>query len=456
MKEKSRIAARVFTVTVTVFLLSLSCNAYAAPPAAQKAAPQVQAAPSAASRLLNPNTPPKGTITINASGKANVNASTWYTGSYQYIQWTCNGTSSNLVDVTLWQNNSKVVVIGTGIATGQTAYTVPWDTRAGQYELRVTSEDDSRIEARQAVNIVLTTLTITTPKKDDSWYGGGIYQIAWQIQGTQTSVNLSLWQMSADKTINIGTGITGGNMQYTVPLALPPDQYYLYVNGKDAPGLMGAQHLFVTAATMTIIQPQANSSWAPGQTYPIAWQFMGNPGPLKIEFFNASGSFIIADNVPPGTGGAGFYNWKVISLQNGSYQVRITSQSSGAPSSTSPPVSIINPYIKYTWAMNSAAPYAYYGTPFTIHWESFACGDKVNITITDSTPDHSNFAYDTTEAVRNKVYLQATQYSLSGGSGQYVWIPPAPPDPNTGNRWYNIQLYSSGGCQGSTEVFEYK
>jgi hypothetical protein len=454
MKEKSRIAARVFTVTVTVFLLSLSCNAYAAP-AAQKAAPQVQAAPSAASRLLNPNTPPKGTITINASGKANVNASTWNTGSYQYIQWTCNGTYSNLVDVTLWQNNSKVVVIGTGIATGQTAYTVPWDTRAGQYELRVTSEDDSRIEARQAVNIVPTTLTITTPKKDDSWYGGGTYQIAWQIQGTQTSANLSLWQLSANKTIDIGTGITGGNMQYTVPLTLPPDQYFLYVNGKDAPGLMGAQHLFITAATMTITQPQANSSWAPGQTYPIAWQFMGNPGPLKIEFFNASGSFIIADNVPPGTGGSGFYNWKVISLQNGSYQVRITGQSSGAPSSASPPVSIINPYIKYTWAMNSPAPYAHYGTPFTIHWASFACGDKVDINITDSTANKNTIASNTAEAVRGKVYLQATQYSLSDGSGQYVWIPPAPPDPTTQNRYYYIQLNSSGGCQGSTYLVEY-
>ena len=152
MTERGKDIRHAFMPVLVVCLLLLTCTAYAAPAAAQKSTPQVQAAPSAASSLLNPNAPPKGTITISASSKANVNASTWYTGSDQYIQWTCNGTRSNLVDVTLWQYNSIAVVIGTAIATGQTAYTVPWGMPAGQYELRVTSEDDSRVEAKMPVH----------------------------------------------------------------------------------------------------------------------------------------------------------------------------------------------------------------------------------------------------------------------------------------------------------------
>jgi len=464
MKEKSRAISLVSTVAVIVCLFSLSCTAYAAPPAAtqKSATQQLQPAAAPAASVLNPNAPPKGTITINASSKANVNASTWYTGSYQYIQWTCSGTRSNLVDVTLWKNNQQKVIIGTGIATGQTAYSVPGDTinTPGNYELRIISEDDSRVEARLAVTIVATTLIITKPNKDDIWYTGGTYPISWQIQGTQGSVNISLSTLTSINSINVGTGIAGGSMQYTVPSSVPPGEYYLYVNSKDAPGVMGGQHLFVQPATLTVTSPKASDKWAPGNTYGITWQFMGNPGPLKIEFINASSSIIIADNVQPGAGGSGWYNWKVFPLKNGDYQVRITGQSSGAPSSTSPTLRITNPFIKYSWSADPnasmAMPYAYYGQPFTSYWQSFACGDKVNITITDDTANKNTIASNTAEAVRGKVYFKATQYSLSNGSGQYSWIPPAPPDPNTGNRWYHIHLDSSGGCSDDTDVFEYQ
>jgi hypothetical protein len=446
MKARRKKFVYMFMSALVVCLFSLS-TAYAAPAAAQKTTQQttqqVKPATGAAATLLNPNAPPQGTITFNASSKNNVNASTWLTGSYQYIEWTCNGTHSNLVDVTLWKDNQKKVVIGTGVASGHTAYAVPWDTlvmAVGQYELRVTSEDDSRIEARLAVAVVATTLTIMTPKKDDFWYAGGTYQIAWQIQGTPTSVNASLWQLSANKDTNIGTGITGGSMQYTVPLNFPPDQYYLTVYGNSGPGLKGMQHLFVQLPTMSVTSPKAGDAWAPGNTYPITWQFTGNPGPLKIELVNSSGSFIVADNVPAGTGGSGKYDWKVVGLTNATYQVKITSQGIGSVTSSSPDVSIINPYVRYTWDGN-VAPYAGYLKPFTIKWKYFACGDTIDITITDG---------------RNSAiyYLTLKQYPIAGG--QYVWIPPVPPDSYYGSRQYDVELTTSGGCRGYASIYEYQ
>ncbi len=106
-------------MSALICLLSLS-TAYAAPAAAQKttqqSTQQVKPATGTVSNLLNPNAPPQGTITITPSSKNNVNASTCFTGSYQYIEWTCTGTRSNLVDITLWKDNQKKITIGNGVA----------------------------------------------------------------------------------------------------------------------------------------------------------------------------------------------------------------------------------------------------------------------------------------------------------------------------------------------------
>src|SRR5271157_3178399 len=183
MKARGNNLVHVFMSALLVCLLLLTCTAYAAPAAAPKSAQQVKPAGGTVSDLLNPNAPPKGTITLNASSKDNVNASIWITGSYQFIQWTCNGTRSNLVDVTLWQNNQQVVVIGTGIATGKTAYAVPSTMAAGSYELRVTSEDDTRIEAKLPVTVPPPSITVTAPKANEVLRRGTQYTITWTYTG---------------------------------------------------------------------------------------------------------------------------------------------------------------------------------------------------------------------------------------------------------------------------------
>jgi hypothetical protein len=460
MKARGRNLVHVFMPVLVGCLLLLTYTAYSASPTTQKSTQPAKTATSAASPAsikYDPNAPPKGTITIPASSKGNVNASSWYTGSYQYIQWTCSGTYSNLVDVTLWQNNKQVAVISKGIASGQTGYRVPWSTAAGQYELRVTSEDDPRIEAKRAVGIVSTTLTITTPKKDDIWHVGGTYQIAWQIQGTPVSVNASLWQMGVNKYFDIGTGMTGGSTTYTVPLNFPQGGCYLIVGGKDSPELKDMHYLAVLLPTVTVTSPKASDRWTTGSTYPITWQFTGNPGPLKIELFNASNSFIIADNVPPGAAGSGKYDWKVIDLMTSSYHVRITSQTFGSVTSSSPTVYFQNPppppgkYVKWqtTYCGNFGCN-AVWQKPFPIKWSYNDCGDTIDITI------YEKVYPDTWANLSKHVVFDLKKYPIS--KGPLTWIPPLPPQDCGGGircRQYLVRLVSSGGCEDTAQIDEF-
>ena len=153
----------VFRAPALVFLaclLMLTCATYAGQSTTQKSTQQAKPATGA---VYNPNAPPQGTIAITSPQ----NGKTMYTGSYYPIEWTCNGTGSNLVDVTFCRDNRLIATIWTGAETGRTAYIIPWNTIAGGYEVRVTSKGDNRIEARLPVNIVPTTVTpelLTYPK----------------------------------------------------------------------------------------------------------------------------------------------------------------------------------------------------------------------------------------------------------------------------------------------------
>jgi hypothetical protein len=322
MMKARRSVFQVLTPVLLVCLLALTCMAYAAPAATQKATQQVKPATSptsAASVKYDPNAPPQGTITINASSKGNVNASTWYTGSYQYIQWTCNGTRTNLADVTLWQSNRQVATIWTGSATGQTAYVVPMSMAAGSYEVHVTSEDDTRIEARFTVNIVPTTVTLTTPP--GALLSSSPYTITWTYTGNIQSVKLTILDSSGavvQDIPNISAGTNGnGVWPWTVP-TLPAGktsvQYRFQISGTfltSAASSAKTDSVLGTSDLFTVRLPKievgsfllkANvAECSPGRTYQIIWNSELNGKPVKVELYKTYAGTVVQTiqaNVP--------------------------------------------------------------------------------------------------------------------------------------------------------------
>jgi len=176
---------RVICTFITILIFSLPCLSQGATMAAPPATPTLPSIP-------NPSAPPQGTIAIPPSANPVVNASSWATGSYQQIQWICSGMKSNEVNVTLWLMGNKAFTLGTGIYTGKTAWTVPITMTTGNYELRVTSAIDPRIEARKTIAIRLAKITITAPKAGETVYLGRQRNITWTYDGNPGAVDFKL------------------------------------------------------------------------------------------------------------------------------------------------------------------------------------------------------------------------------------------------------------------------
>lgn len=137
---------------------------------------------------------PQATITFTPSTRPDVNASIWPTGSNQQIQWVCSS-CPNGVNVTLWRYTnawSQVATISTGITTGQTTWHVPIIYDWGNYELRLVSAADARVQARKTVTVRIANITIQTPKAGEQLVLGGTYPVTWTYDGNPGPVKLSV------------------------------------------------------------------------------------------------------------------------------------------------------------------------------------------------------------------------------------------------------------------------
>jgi len=369
MKARGRNLVHVFMPVLVVCLVVLTYTAYAASPTTQKSTQPAKTATSAttpASIKYDPNAPPKGTITIPASSKGNVNASTWYTGSYQYIEWTCNGTSSNLVDVTLWQNNREVALIWSGATTGGTVYIVPFSTAAGNYELRVTSKDDTRVEARLPVTVASTAVTLATPP--GALFAGSRYTINWSYTGNPTSVKLVILDSSGTVVQSVPNISIGSNGKGSWSLAVPAPtsgkssvQCRFQIVGtfrtsvtSDAKAdiVLGTSGLFaINQPTIRVLPFDGVAAGAPmltGHPYTIKWVNEMSGGAVKVELYSLTNSTLaqtIQASVGPGASNVGWSPPGTLpaNLYGTSFQIRVTSLDLASVLGVSAPFTIQKP-----------------------------------------------------------------------------------------------------------------
>jgi hypothetical protein len=169
--------------------------------------------------IPNPNEKNQGTITITSP----LSGATVYVGTSQPIQWTCNGTHSNVVTVTLWKSNNLMTTITKGSATGRTAYTIPTILGRGDYEIRVTSDSDTGVEAKQLVVVNPGIVRFSSPIQNISWRCGIPHTITWYYTGAPgpmqfTLEGLGYYQYKQVISDNVFQGQNGmGQINLTLP-----------------------------------------------------------------------------------------------------------------------------------------------------------------------------------------------------------------------------------------------
>lgn len=310
MKVRERVPSVLFLLLAVLYFLPLSdCAAAQAiqhqkpieqqHPKSQYSAPQ--------NAVQNPDAPPQGSISITAPA----GGTTWHTGSYQIIQWSSNGTRSNFTNISLWKDDRLYAEIGRDVATGRTAYIVPFNAAAGLYELRVVNRDN-RIQAKVPVTVAVTRVTLMNPTTVLT--SGSQYPIAWTYSSSLAALKLTVLDSAGAviqeiRNVPIGTG-GQGKLTWTVP-ALPPGQsslqcrfratgtFHADVTNNNAwvDRVLSQSDLFTVRLPKISVGSFALSAkvaqCSPGRQYRQNWDSELNGRPVKVELCKANSGQVV-------------------------------------------------------------------------------------------------------------------------------------------------------------------
>jgi hypothetical protein len=189
-------------------------------------------------------------------------------------------------------------------------------------------------------------------------YLGTTVKIQWQWPGHENAAaDVSIMdEVTQRGTIRqVGTIVKnhiGLSVSWSIPYTFSPGYYTIRVSSARNPNNYSDYRIMVMNTTITVTSPNSNFEMAIGSRYTIWWKYMGNPGPVKIELTNTSGStpLIIAGNVSGGELGLGRFDWVIPSTlaRASGYIVRITSLASPSITAVSQPFSISSPFISIT------------------------------------------------------------------------------------------------------------
>ncbi len=252
-----------------------------------------------------------------------------------------------------------------------------------------------------------TSLTLISPNGGENYPRGSTKTIQWSYVGSPGStVMIELLKGTVvDKVLSSNTTIGSGGMgsySWTVPynqivgsdykIRITSTSNSEYADMSQAPFSIGA------GSPITVVSPNGGEKWKQGSTQTLKWKYTGDPGSsVKIEVIKGSAVRSIAPNTSIGSDGSGSFNFTFpFNAPLGSdYQIRVTSTSnatytdtSDAPFSIIPPITVLSPNGGEEWQQGSAQTISwdYVGNPGpTLKIEALR-GDTVLAVITPGTP----------------------------------------------------------------------
>ena len=230
------------------------------------------------------------------------------------ITWTATGTS-NFYDIDYSLNNGGTwasIASNLNVTNGQYSWTVP-NAESNTCRVRVTDKNDiTKTDISNSVFTIHIPVVVTAPNGGESWVGGSLHLITWNIQGTSLSFNLdysvnggSTWTSIVS---NLSTSV--GTYNWTVPNN--PSTTCL-VRVRDAvTNCMQDQSdnpFTITAAQPILTYPNGGESFMWNQQLSITWTAATFYSSVRLDYSVDNGLTWV--NITTGATNNGSYSWRI-------------------------------------------------------------------------------------------------------------------------------------------------
>ncbi|MEO0237385.1 MAG: hypothetical protein ABIN35_04045 [candidate division WOR-3 bacterium] len=273
------------------------------------------------------------------------------------------------------------------------------------------------------------TITVKSPKSNDSLLVGNVYQIVWINNGEISNVKIeystdngSTWNIIVSSTVN------EGSYYWTIPSTISSNVLIKVSDVSDPSNYAVSSQFSIIPAQITLVSPNGGETIIAGEYLPIEWNWIGSFSYVKLEYSTDGGStwnkIINSDTLNDGS-----FIWTVPStavssnvlfrVSNNQDPTNTFDVSNGVFSIVSPTISIISP---------NGGENLVGGEVYPIRWRSqgtFAnvmieySTDGINwISIDPSDPNDGVFNWTVPSIVSSNVKIRIT--STTDGNTQDV------------------------------------
>jgi len=156
----------------------------------------------------------------------------WYQNETYQIKW--HSIRPTRVNISLFQENRKVLDIAQNISGENHNWRVPSSIQEGYYKVKVDSVSQSMsgesklFQIRKQPEVYVSKIEVISPAQNSIWHQGSSYEVKWNAVGVTNRQNVSLWQGS-QKIIDIAQNVAGGSYNWIIPLSIVPNSYKIKV-----------------------------------------------------------------------------------------------------------------------------------------------------------------------------------------------------------------------------------
>jgi hypothetical protein len=274
----------------------------------------------------------KRTITVTAPTTDTV----WYPGESYQIAWVSDHAGAS-VDISLYEKNThaydfrylRSIMTGTD-NDGRQTWTVPSSlSPSSSYRIYIVSTSYASVSNYSEVfRVEERYISVSSPKNNDTWYIGEVYNITWTSKNAGEMVTIDLYQNGVQQVVLASNITNDGVFPWMVPLETTPDaSSQIKIRSSTITTVYGISDPFsLLKKFVEVISPAETELWYKGERHVITWDAKGFSSKVKIELFvDAAIAMTIADNVD----NSGRYEWAVpLDVSSGSmYTIKITSVS---------------------------------------------------------------------------------------------------------------------------------
>lgn len=251
-------------------------------------------------------------IVVTAPGLGDL----WEKRKTYAITWDRPGEQNANVRIKLYNSAGTLVLTLTSSTAndGSFDWLVPSTLATGKYFVRVQTLDNLLRDDSGVFQVIVPTITVTSPNAASVWLKGTSETITWTGKGTlDANVKIHLYQGTAKK-LEISTGTENdGSFEWAVPASLAAGKYIVRVITLDGKVTGKSAEFKIANGRITVTAPALGAKWQRGQTYAITWTSQGTVNAnVKIRLYK--GTTLVTTLVAT-TANDGAWRWTIPARQ---------------------------------------------------------------------------------------------------------------------------------------------